>query len=255
MDLAKVVSTKAAYEWTQSEWTLGSGYATATTPRFHVVAFDYGVKFTGCTVHFVDQGVDSGPIIAQKVVPVFEKDTAASLHARVNEYTARFTTLKQQATMVPQVETDLVQLTRDYEVNKASYDQLLSRRGSAQMSEDMESKTDVIDFKVIDPPYVPPNSSFPNRPLLLSAVLLLALAGGAGVAFLISQIRPVIVDRTGISDITEYPVLGSVTMVWNNQQLKARRKKLITWMATLGSLVSAYAVLLGVSFLLSRGGI
>ncbi|MBC7414467.1 MAG: glutamine-hydrolyzing carbamoyl-phosphate synthase small subunit [Herminiimonas sp.] len=45
MDLAKVVSTKAAYEWTQSEWTLGSGYATATTPRFHVVAFDYGVKF------------------------------------------------------------------------------------------------------------------------------------------------------------------------------------------------------------------
>ena len=179
----------------------------------------------------------------------------ASLQARVNEYNSRFNTLKQQANMVPQVETDLVQLTRDYEVNKASYDQLLSRRGSAQMSEDMESKTDVIDFKVIDPPYVPPNPSFPNRPLLLSAVLLLALAGGAGVAFLISQIRPIIVDRTGIADITEYPVLGSVTMVWNNQQLKSRRKKLLTWMATLGSLVSAYAVLLGVSFLLSRGGI
>lgn len=178
---------------------------------------------------------------------------AASLRARVSEYSSRYNALRQQATMVPQVETDLVQLTRDYEVNKASYDQLLSRRGSAQMSEDMESKTDVIDFKVIDPPYVPPNPAFPNRPLLLSAILFLALAGGAAVAFLISQIRPIIVDRTGITDITEYPVLGSVTMVWNKQQLRTRRKKFLTWAATLGSLMSAYVVLLGITLLLARG--
>ena len=45
MDLAKVVSTKSAYEWTQGEWTLGSGYANVTETRYHVVAFDYGVKF------------------------------------------------------------------------------------------------------------------------------------------------------------------------------------------------------------------
>lgn len=179
---------------------------------------------------------------------------AASLRARVNDYTARYNTLRQQANMVPQVETDLIQLTRDYEINKASYDQLVSRRGSAQMSEDMESKGDAIDFKVIDPPYVPPTPSFPNRPLLLSAVLLLALAGGAGVAFLISQIRPVVVDRAGIADVTEYPVLGSVTMVWNHDQLKVRRKKLITWAASVGSLVGAYVVVLGISLLLARSG-
>jgi len=179
---------------------------------------------------------------------------AASLKARVNEYSSRYNTLRQQANMVPQVETDLVQLTRDYEVNKNNYDQLLARRGSAQMSEDMESKADVIDFKVIDPPYVPPNPSFPNRPLLLSAVLLLALGGGAGVAFLISQIRPVVVDRSGIADITEYPVLGSVTMVWNHAQLQERRKKLIAWVASVGSLVSAYVILLGISLLLARSG-
>ncbi len=45
MDLAKVVSTTKPYEWTQTEWKLGSGYGTQTAPRFHVVAFDYGVKF------------------------------------------------------------------------------------------------------------------------------------------------------------------------------------------------------------------
>ena len=44
MDLAKVVSTKAAYEWQETEWTLGQGYGKLAEPRFHVVAFDYGVK-------------------------------------------------------------------------------------------------------------------------------------------------------------------------------------------------------------------
>jgi len=44
MDLAKVVSAPAAYDWAETEWKLGSGYGRLETPRFHVVAFDYGVK-------------------------------------------------------------------------------------------------------------------------------------------------------------------------------------------------------------------
>ena len=44
LDLAKVVSTRQTYEWTQTEWKLGSGYGVQITPKFHVVAFDYGVK-------------------------------------------------------------------------------------------------------------------------------------------------------------------------------------------------------------------
>lgn len=44
LDLAKVVSTTAPYEWTQTEWRLGSGYGAQAAPRFHVVAYDFGVK-------------------------------------------------------------------------------------------------------------------------------------------------------------------------------------------------------------------
>ena len=44
LDLAKVVSVKQTYEWTQTEWKLGSGYGVQITPKFHVVAFDFGVK-------------------------------------------------------------------------------------------------------------------------------------------------------------------------------------------------------------------
>lgn len=46
-------------------------------------AFRYGVKFTGCTVHFADEGVDSGPVIIQAVVPVFDDDTAEILAERI----------------------------------------------------------------------------------------------------------------------------------------------------------------------------
>jgi phosphoribosylglycinamide formyltransferase-1 len=46
-------------------------------------ALQYGVRFSGCTVHFLDEGVDTGPVIVQAVVPVFEDDTEETLAARI----------------------------------------------------------------------------------------------------------------------------------------------------------------------------
>src|SRR4030066_2007410 len=49
-------------------------------------ALDYGVKFSGCTVHFVEEGMDEGPIIIQAVVPVMDNDTVDSLSERILKY-------------------------------------------------------------------------------------------------------------------------------------------------------------------------
>jgi len=46
-------------------------------------AVEYGVKYSGCTVHFVDEGVDTGPIILQAIVKVKDSDTEASLSKRI----------------------------------------------------------------------------------------------------------------------------------------------------------------------------
>jgi phosphoribosylglycinamide formyltransferase-1 len=48
-------------------------------------AVNYGAKVSGCTVHFVDEGMDTGPIILQKTVPVLDTDTPKTLHARIQE--------------------------------------------------------------------------------------------------------------------------------------------------------------------------
>jgi len=46
-------------------------------------ALEYGVKFAGCTVHFVDENLDAGPIVLQAVVPVLDNDTEATLSERI----------------------------------------------------------------------------------------------------------------------------------------------------------------------------
>jgi len=52
-------------------------------------AIDYGVRVTGCTVHLVDSGMDTGPILAQEAVAVYEDDTAETLHERIKDVERR----------------------------------------------------------------------------------------------------------------------------------------------------------------------
>ena len=60
-------------------------------------SLEYGVKLSGCTVHFVDEGVDTGPIIIQAAVPVFSGDTEESLSARILQQEHRIYPLAVQA--------------------------------------------------------------------------------------------------------------------------------------------------------------
>nr|WP_236677059.1 glutamine-hydrolyzing carbamoyl-phosphate synthase small subunit [Piscinibacter lacus] len=78
-DLAKVVSTGQSYVWTESEWVLGQGYGAQTAPRFHVVAYDFGVKRNilrmlasrGCKVTVVPAQTPARDVLALKPDGVF----------------------------------------------------------------------------------------------------------------------------------------------------------------------------------------
>jgi carbamoyl-phosphate synthase small subunit len=79
LDLAKVVSARETYEWTQTEWALGAGYGVQSAARFHVVAYDYGVKFNilrmlasrGCRVTVVPAQTPAADVLALKPDGVF----------------------------------------------------------------------------------------------------------------------------------------------------------------------------------------
>jgi carbamoyl-phosphate synthase small subunit len=79
LDLAKVVSTQTSYPWAQTEWKLGSGYGEQAAPRFHVVAYDFGVKFNilrmlsarGCKVTVVPAQTPAAEVFKLKPDGVF----------------------------------------------------------------------------------------------------------------------------------------------------------------------------------------
>jgi polysaccharide chain length determinant protein (PEP-CTERM system associated) len=193
----------------------------------------------------VAQAQAQNPVFQQLNVSLAEAEAnVASMKARVAEYEKRYNALKAAANAVPQYEAEFTQLTRDYEVTRKNYTDLLARRESAQISGDMEANTSVVDFRVIDPPQVPSVPSAPNRPLLISMVLLAALAAGAGVALLISLLRPTFSDERRLQEVSGLPVFGTVVMAWSQTQLAKRKKGLIAIVLSFLSLLSAYAAIM-----------
>ena len=185
------------------------------------------------------------PVYQQLTVALASADAAvAALKARVAEYGKRYAELRAAANSVPQIDAEFTQLTRDYEVTKKNYENLLGRRESAQISGDMEMKASVMDFRVIDPPQVSSLPKTPNRSLLMSLVLVAALGGGLGVAFLISQIRPTFENERRLREVSGLPVLGTVVMALTDAQKTRRTRGLVAVLMSIASLLSAYAAII-----------
>jgi len=137
----------------------------------------------------------------------------ASLRVRMNEYQKRTKTLKERISTLPEVEAELVSLSRDYDITKMKYEQLVERLESARLSESAEETGDNVKFRVIDPPWVPTAPSGPNRFLLLTMALAAALGAGLGLAILLGLLRPVISDMYGLAKITDLSIYGAVTRI------------------------------------------
>lgn len=178
--------------------------------------------------------------------------TVASLRVRVAEYERRYQVMKAAADKVPQVEAEFTQLNRDYDINKQNFEKFLSRRESAQISGDMDANTGVMDFRIIDPPRVPLVPSSPNRPFLMSMVLLAGIGGGIALAFLLSQIKPTFADRKTLREGTGLPILGAVSMIWTDQERTKRKRNLAALAASYAGLFAAYGGLMAALTLLMR---
>jgi polysaccharide chain length determinant protein (PEP-CTERM system associated) len=163
----------------------------------------------------------------------------ASLRARVAEYEARAERSRAQMKVAPQVEAELAQLNRDYEIHRKNYEDLVGRRESLKIGGDLESASSLADFRVIDPPRAEPKPVAPNRVLMMPFALIAALAAGLGAAFLMSQVRPAFFDASSLRASTELPLLGVVTLVRSEA---VRRKEMRSLLRFIASVIALGAV-------------
>lgn len=167
-----------------------------------------------------------------------------AVKARVAEYSKRYDELKAAAIAAPQIDADYAHLVRDYEIAKTTYGSLLSRHETAQISREVETGKSVIDFRVIDPPQVSSVPKSPNRQMLNSMVLLMALGGGVAFAFVLSQIRPTFNDERGLREVSGVQVLGTIIMARTDAQKARRTRGLVALLISFASLLSAYAAIM-----------
>lgn len=169
----------------------------------------------------------------------------ASLTTRIAEFEDRVARLEGDVDRAPAVESELTSLTRNYDVLRNSFRQLQDRREQAVMSQAVEVQTDAVDFRVLEPPRQPTSPASPDRPMLATAVLLLGIGAGTGLAFLLSQLRRTVGNSQQLAAVTGRPVLGTVTRVRTPRTRHRRLSELAVFSAALGSLVLAYAVIMG----------
>lgn len=198
-----------------------------------------------------DPGAGYSPMLQQLTVALSAAEArVASMRARVDEFSARMARLRSQSTTAPEIEVQLTQLNRDYDINKANYQRLVERREQARLSGDLTTATDMLAFRIIDPPTVPNQPSGPNRLRLFSMVFGGALVAGLAVAFLMSQFRPTFMSQNALRDTTGLPVLGSIGMNWTNEQTVRRKRRLVAVGVSVLLLLGAYAA--GVAAILAR---
>jgi polysaccharide chain length determinant protein (PEP-CTERM system associated) len=160
----------------------------------------------------------------------------AALRVRVNDTQSRLTKLRADANRMPQVEAELAQLNRDYDVVRRTYETMVTRREKASLSEDVDA-TRSAQFRVIDPPRTAPQPVFPNRLALAPVVLLLALLGGAGACFVATQLMPTFDSARALRHLTQRPVLGTVSMLVDGGMLRRSRRMNIAFGSALGALM------------------
>lgn len=161
-----------------------------------------------------------------------------ALRIQLAQQERRVERLKESVDVIPEVEANLVKLNRDYEITKGRYLELVKRRESARLSQDVGQSAGEVTYRVIEEPIESPVPSGPNRILLLSAVLFAGIGAGLGWSLLRHMLNPTFINLPEIKDKIGLPVLGSVSLYLSPENKKSRHRQMV-------SFISAAVLLIG----------
>ncbi|HNV58235.1 MAG TPA: GNVR domain-containing protein [Rhodoferax sp.] len=170
-----------------------------------------------------DKGAATSPVYQKVRVALVESEAqVASLSAQLEVLQERLAKARALAGRAPQVEAELAQLNRDYEVIRKNYDQLLGRRESASLGLKLDESSQLVEFRMIEPPRVSPSPVFPSRLHLALMAVLLALVLGSLTALAQELLNPTMDDVKELQLLTSRPVLGGVS--WSKSPLWIERE-------------------------------
>jgi polysaccharide chain length determinant protein (PEP-CTERM system associated) len=189
----------------------------------------------------IRMSVATNPVFQQIKFALSEAEAnVAALRARAGEIKARLDQLRAMANRVPQIEAELAQLNRDYEVVHQSYQQLVSRRESATLTGEVDESAGLAAFRVIDPPRVDDHPVFPNKSILVPLLLLVALGAGAAATFAVSQLLPTFHSTRVLREVGQRPVLGSISLRPDAAMIKRQRVSMLGFVGSIAGLVAIY---------------
>ncbi|HEX3847930.1 MAG TPA: XrtA system polysaccharide chain length determinant [Steroidobacteraceae bacterium] len=185
-------------------------------------------------------GAGNNPVYQNIQLDLNKEDVEiAALRREVAQHQSTVAELRQRLNSAPQVEAEFQQLNRDYDVNKAQYTALLESYQKARLGERADNAGSV-RFEVVVPPTAPVGPVSPKRNVLLAIIWLAAMGVGAGLAYILSLIKPIISSVRTVNELTSFPVLGVVSSAFPSRQKRQFRKHLLRFSAASVCLTAAF---------------
>lgn len=203
------------------------------------------------------QAAREGPNVSGTANPAYTSLVAirAEREANVQALMARKAALQADLTGMmaiqadePTVAAEANRISRDYEVLKQKYDELLQDREEMRLRSQVESERSSFNFEVIDPPSTPRKPAAPNRPILLIGVLILGIGAGGGVAFALGQVRSTFATGAKLERSLGLPVIGTISHTMTDAARRLARKRMKIFAAACASLGGLCVLLLAVEF-------
>lgn len=167
----------------------------------------------------------------------------SSLRVREEDFVNKIAELRTKIDLVPQIEAEGIAKNRNYDIIKDKYEELLTRKEAADISRRADLSSEDLQFRIIKPPLIPPEPTGPNRVIFYTGVLIIGFGAGIALAFLLSQITPILVRGHQLTSVTGFPIWGVVTHLDLDNIKKKQRFRAAVFAASTGTILFIYAIL------------
>ena len=167
-----------------------------------------------------------------------------SLQARRAALQSTLASLAASQASEPAVAAEANRISRDYDVLRTNYENLLRDREKLRTRGDVVDETSRNKFELVDPPVVPQGPAAPNRPILLIVVLIVGIGAGGGAAYVVGQLRSSFSTAGQLEKAIGLPVIGSISMTLSEGAKQLQHRRLKQFAGACAGLVGVLAVLL-----------